>query len=248
MKNLFVTILIFVCAEISFAQTFSFAPHDTVMIFAPLSDIAFKAPIVNISSSPVSVFVVRIGNNIPGNWYSSLCFGQNCFAFFIDSVASTTDFGEQPIPPGDTLDFSLHIFSDSIKGNASVTLMVGNLNNPNEFVTQTFSVKEQPTGVDERNLSVNEFQLYQNYPNPFNPSTVISYQLSASGNVVLKLFDVLGNEVATLIDNEWKEVGYHNYQLSPDASGFNYQLPSGVYFYQLQSGEFSATKKFVLMK
>ncbi len=90
----------------------------------------------------------------------------------------------------------------------------------------------------------NEFVLYQNYPNPFNPSTVISYQLSASRNVTLKIYDVLGNEVATLINNEWKEAGYYNYPFSI----INYQLPSGIYFYRLQSGEFISTKKLVLMK
>ncbi len=90
----------------------------------------------------------------------------------------------------------------------------------------------------------NEFVLYQNYPNPFNPSTLISYQLSAFSKVVLKIYDALGNEVATLINNEFKEAGYHNYQLLIN----DYQLPSGIYFYRLQAGEFSATKKFVLMK
>ncbi len=88
------------------------------------------------------------------------------------------------------------------------------------------------------------FSLEQNYPNPFNPSTIISYQLSASSNVSLKIFDVLGNEVATLIDNEWKEAGYYNYQLSID----KYQLQSGVYFYQLRAGNFSQTRKMILMR
>ncbi len=101
---------------------------------------------------------------------------------------------------------------------------------------------------DDERFIINTFKLFQNYPNPFNPSTVISYQLSVSSNVVLKIFDVLGNEVATLINNEWKEAGYHNYQLSPDASGFNYQLSSGIYFYQLRAGSFSAVKKFILLK
>ncbi len=89
-----------------------------------------------------------------------------------------------------------------------------------------------------------EFALFQNYPNPFNPSTVISYQLSASSYVSLKIFDVLGNEVATLIDNEWKEAGYNNYQLSI----MNYQLPSGVYFYQLRAGNILENKQMMFLK
>ncbi len=101
-----------------------------------------------------------------------------------------------------------------------------------------------PVSVEDNNIFVSEFKLFQNYPNPFNPSTVISYQFSASSNVTLKIYDILGNEVATLIDNEWKEAGFYNFQLIIN----NYQLTTGVYFYRLQAGEFTATKKFVLMK
>ncbi len=89
-----------------------------------------------------------------------------------------------------------------------------------------------------------KFLLYQNYPNPFNPTTVISYQLSASGNVTLKIYDILGNEVAKLINTEFKEAGYHNYQLLIN----NYQLPSGIYFYQLRAGSFTQTKKMILLR
>ncbi|MHC1738962.1 MAG: FG-GAP-like repeat-containing protein [Ignavibacteriaceae bacterium] len=88
-----------------------------------------------------------------------------------------------------------------------------------------------------------EFALSQNYPNPFNPTTVISYQISVNSHVTLKLFDVLGNEMATLID-ENKAAGYHSYQLS----SVNHQLTSGVYFYKLQAGEFVQTRKMILIK
>ncbi len=104
------------------------------------------------------------------------------------------------------------------------------------------------TSRDEEQFLPEGIKLYQNYPNPFNPSTIISYQLSASSNISLKIYDVLGTEVATLIDNEWKQAGYHNYQLFPDASGLNYQLPSGIYFYQLRVGNKIATKKMLLLK
>jgi len=85
------------------------------------------------------------------------------------------------------------------------------------------------------------FELSQNYPNPFNPSTKIRYSVPQSLNVVIKVFDILGNEIATLV-NEEKPIG--NYEIEFDAT----TLPSGVYFYQLKSGEFVQTKKMVLMK
>lgn len=85
------------------------------------------------------------------------------------------------------------------------------------------------------------YELRQNYPNPFNPSTVISYQLSAAGFVTLKVFDVLGREVATLV-NEVHQPGA--YTVRWNAS----QYPSGVYFYRLEAGDFRATRKLIVLK
>jgi len=94
--------------------------------------------------------------------------------------------------------------------------------------------------TDDKNLPV-KFALEQNYPNPFNPNTMISYQLSVSGQVTLKVFDVLGNEVATLV-NEDRPAG--NYEVNFDAS----KLSSGVYYYQFRAGDFVETKKMILLK
>jgi len=90
-----------------------------------------------------------------------------------------------------------------------------------------------------------EFILYQNYPNPFNPSTRIQYQVSSSSQVVLKVYDVLGNEVATLVD-EYKSAGSYEVELSV-SSGIR-ELVSGIYFYQLTAGDFIQTKKMILLK
>lgn len=86
-----------------------------------------------------------------------------------------------------------------------------------------------------------EFSLEQNYPNPFNPSTVIRYQLSVNSYVTLKVYDVLGNEVATLVD-EYREAG--RYEFDFNAS----ELFSGIYFYKLQAGSFIETKKMLMLK
>jgi len=88
-----------------------------------------------------------------------------------------------------------------------------------------------------------EFRLAQNYPNPFNPSTVINYQLPKDGNVTLKVYDMLGREVATLV-NEYQKPGIYNYKFSIA----NYQLPSGIYIYQLKAGNFIETKKLMILK
>ncbi|MBT8387390.1 MAG: T9SS type A sorting domain-containing protein, partial [Ignavibacteria bacterium] len=86
-----------------------------------------------------------------------------------------------------------------------------------------------------------DYKLMQNYPNPFNPSTKIKYSLPQSSNVVIKAFDILGNEIETLV-NEEKPTG--TYETTWYADGF----PSGIYFYQLRSGNFVETKKMVLLR
>ncbi|MBK9099654.1 MAG: T9SS type A sorting domain-containing protein [bacterium] len=138
---------------------------------------------------------------------------------------------------GTSLDFNYIYYYDEIPGAAIL--------GENSFGTNcTWKYNVLTPGiinVDDEDISAVDFNLMQNYPNPFNPSTVISYQLSVSGDVTLKVFDILGNEVATLV-NELKPAG--NYEVEFDASS----LTSGVYFYKLQAGTFVDTKKMVLLK
>jgi hypothetical protein len=98
-----------------------------------------------------------------------------------------------------------------------------------------------PTEVNENSFTADDFRLDQNYPNPFNPSTTIHFLVQSSEFVTLKVFDVLGNEVATLV-NEEKPAG--SYEVNFKASN----LSSGVYLYKLQAGSFIETKKMLLMK
>jgi hypothetical protein len=89
--------------------------------------------------------------------------------------------------------------------------------------------------------SVKEFALTQNYPNPFNPTTVINYQLAANSTVSIKVYDAIGREIAILV-NEVKEAGNHSVQFNAS------HLSSGIYFYTIKAGNFTATKKLTLMK
>jgi hypothetical protein len=100
-----------------------------------------------------------------------------------------------------------------------------------------------PVDVEEEYKSEipKEFNLSQNYPNPFNPSTVISYQLPVSSKVIIKVYDALGKEVRTLV-NEEKPAG--SYSVSFDATA----LSSGFYFYKITAGNFISTKKMILLR
>ncbi|MDH3268697.1 MAG: family 16 glycosylhydrolase [Ignavibacteria bacterium] len=98
-----------------------------------------------------------------------------------------------------------------------------------------------PVNISEILIAPKSFQLFQNYPNPFNPNTTIKYQIPDVSFVTLKVYDVLGIEITTLV-NEEKSVG--SYEVEFNAT----QLPSGIYFYILQAGSFVETKKMVLMK
>jgi len=105
------------------------------------------------------------------------------------------------------------------------------------------------TSVDDK-FTIAEFELDQNYPNPFNPSTKIRFIIPSNvkretSNIALKIYDVLGNEVTTLIN---KEMQPGNYEVEFSATGIATELPSGIYFYQLRAGNFVDTKKMILLK
>jgi hypothetical protein len=104
---------------------------------------------------------------------------------------------------------------------------------------------------DEVSIEINllrEFSLGQNYPNPFNPSTKISWQTQVGSWQTLKIYDLLGNEVATLVD-EYKPAGKYEVEFNVNGhSGEVRNLTSGIYYYQFQAGEFTDTKKMILLK
>ncbi|GEM_PF-4240605 len=94
---------------------------------------------------------------------------------------------------------------------------------------------------DEKPNIINTFELKQNYPNPFNPSTTIEYSLKTAGHVTIEVYDLLGQKVSTLV-NAKQTAGSHQVKFEA------IDLPSGVYFYQIQSGGFVEMKKMVLIK
>jgi hypothetical protein len=116
-------------------------------------------------------------------------------------------------------------------------------NDPDETVVAipVTLLTEPVIGIDDNSFVPEVFALEQNYPNPFNPSTKIKYAISSRQYATLKVYDVLGSEIATIV-NEEKPVG--NYEIEFDATG----LPSGVYIYRLTAGSFTNSKKMILLR
>ena len=117
----------------------------------------------------------------------------------------------------------------------------------NQFGTSNWSTAFRfktvsPVNVEDEQYSPNSFYLEQNYPNPFNPSTTIKFQIPQATYVTFKVYDSLGSEIKTLIDNEYRPAGI--YQVDFDAQN----LSSGMYFYKLITPDFVATKKMILIR
>ena len=121
----------------------------------------------------------------------------------------------------------------------SVTVTRNYVQNAQAYFNNNFT-NGTVSDVDDFSI-VTEYNLSQNYPNPFNPNTKISWQSPVAGHQTLKVFDVLGNEVATLV-NEFRNAG--SYEIEFNAS----TLSSGIYFYRLSDGSFIQTKKMILIK
>jgi len=124
----------------------------------------------------------------------------------------------------------------------TISLIVASGYNGTAAVTNTQIYSENLLGVNIISTGVpSKYSLAQNYPNPFNPSTKINFAIKSNGNVTMKIYNILGKEVATVV-NEYKTAGTY----SVDFNATN--LASGIYFYKIQSGSFTDTKKMVLVK
>jgi len=148
-------------------------------------------------------------------------------------------------------------------GNTDGNVLNAQFNNPNGITAtstgDTLYVSEytprrlrmitgvlNPTSVSNDENIVSEFELFQNYPNPFNPVTNIKYSINTRQFITLKIYDVMGNEIATLV-NEEKPAGKYEiiFKVGQDS---NPDIASGVYFYRLKTGPFVETRKMILIK
>jgi len=174
-----------------------------------------------------------IGNNVTLNW--STATETNNSGFDIQRKNGLEEFSSIGFIPGSgtTTEGRIYQFTDTELQPGKYFYRLKQIDYDGSF--------EYSKIVEIEVNSPVKFALSQNYPNPFNPATKISFQISQQNFVTLKIYDVLGKEVETLIN---KEMEAGRYKIDFDAAG----LTSGIYFYQLKSGEFSSTRKMTLLK
>lgn len=175
------------------------------------------------------------GNEVTLSWTTAT--ETNNVGFEIERRNDKSDFTKIGFisGAGTTTQEHTYSYSDNLTTSGKYYYRLKQLDYSGEF--------EYSNEIEVQNSKPSTPNLSQNYPNPFNPTTVIKYEIPESGNVSLKLFNISGIEIATLV-NETKEPGTYQYTLS--ASKLN--LSSGVYFYKLHSGSFTAIRKLILMK
>ncbi len=224
--------------------------EDSIYI-STLSDTG-SVKIINTSEIPIKIdSIISVGSfyGYHGN-FSKPGF-EYPFYFVQTAPGFTGDTLGIVIPPNDSIKvcfFNIDLcpicdyevqeyFKDTLR--FVFTFMDGNIYSFSKSIQ--ISGEGHPSDVEGEDVLPSEYFLNQNYPNPFNPSTKISWQSPVSGWQTLKVYDVLGNEVATLV-NEEKPAG--NYETEFTAE----KLSSGVYYYQLRAGNFIETKKMILLR
>jgi hypothetical protein len=245
-KALYTLILVLLFLKVGNTQTFDFYRISPAVVNGDTGISALtatKAIYKNTGSTNLNFKFARIVNNLPPTWTSSMCAGVNCYSPILDTVPPPPPAPSITLGAGLTDTFYLDVTGQTI-GTGTMVIKVWVNNNPSIFKIDTFKVHLGPVGIKKISSVVEGYLLEQNYPNPFNPSTKINFSLPVRENVSLKVYDILGNEVARLINSEKLEAGSYTY----DFDTKNYNLSSGVYYYVIRTDNFVASKKMILMK
>jgi Secretion system C-terminal sorting domain len=221
-------------------QSFTFVPDDTVLAASLGTEIIFNVTITNTSAQTLTLALVRTLNELPLGWESSMCLSV-CYPPSADSIQTTPQYGSSPLNPGESREFSLHVYTATNNGTGSIQILARNTRDSLDQEIVMFHATSIPVGVKETPGIPTTFTLDQNYPNPFNPSTTIPFSIPSQSFVTLKVVDALGREIAVLESGELPP-GSYSHQWSPAGT------TSGVYFYRLQAGPYSETKKLVLLR
>jgi hypothetical protein len=245
-KALYLLIFVLLVVSAGNTQTFDFYRISPAVVNGDTgisSLVATKAVYKNTGTTTLSFKFARIVNNLPPTWSSSMCAGVNCYSPTLDTVPPPPPAPTITLGAGQIDTFYLDVTGLTI-GTGTMVIKVWVNNNPSNYKIDTFKVHLGPVGIKKISSVVEGYILEQNYPNPFNPSTKINFSLPVRENVSLKMYDILGNEVASLLNSDKLEAGSYTYEF--DAKDYN--LSSGVYYYVIRTDKFVSSKKMILMK
>ena len=227
----------------------NFSPDDSVTVWIEGPDSVFRG-----TSRQYKIFMtggaaVAGGFNIASNFgtldsvdtLTQILFGELTHTSPNQFINDTVSWNFFYTAPDTILTDTIYSVGNSVNGDS----IPGSYDKWNFGENFAIHVLDYPVNVNDENPGLTDFVLYQNYPNPFNPKTVISYQLPVNSNVTLKVFDILGNEVAVLV-NEYHSSGKYEVEFFPESS--TQQPASGIYLYQLKTDNFVETKKMLLLK
>jgi len=218
-------------------------------------DVFAQTPINSSISTPRAKYVINhVGVNSPEIKYIN----QNGTAYGGDVPSSGRVFlgrypflrGGQDYHGGGTIFGSVEIHNDTAAVNAFYADYAQNTARVDSFVLRADAIIFDQAGINsiyaEPNLVPEEFSLSQNYPNPFNPTTQIKFSIPVDSRVELKIYDILGREVATLMNDDLR-TGYYTIEWN-GKNDYGVKVSSGVYIYRIVAGKFVQTKKMMMLK
>lgn len=214
------------------SQTFTFVRTDPSPKHGRCdTTLSSYAVVNNLTSSPITIHINITNPSVPSGWDPvGMCTWELCYGAGVYTINESCAPGQH--------DFDVYFTPNGIPGTASCTVT---MSYQSTTISQDFVVIADPVGIKQISSIVKEFSLNQNYPNPFNPTTKIGFSIPKSNYVDLRVYDILGREVKTLLS---QQLTVGEYEIDFDAKN----LASGMYYYRLQSGDNVSVKKMTLVK
>ncbi len=243
MKYIYLTIFFFALGFSSANAQLQFqrVGGDTTFVSSDSTFAYAYASFKNTGSTTLNVRFERVMNHLPNaEWTSSICYGL-CYAPF-ESIAPPLSDPAIVLTPGKEEEMDVTMYCPNV-GTAHIRLKLYVDNNPSQFVEEDFYIIKTTVGIQNISTIADNYSLSQNYPNPFNPTTKINFSLPKNEFVTLKVYDILGNEVGNLVNQNLTSGQY-----TVDFNSAKFNLSSGVFYYKLMTESFTQVKKMMLVK
>ena len=242
-KVIFLLLIILFAAVSTQAQSFIFRRISPAIVngdTSTVNQVNVLGILKNTGSSTQNFKLIRVYKSLPSGWQQTVCTYLNCYGD-IDTIPPRGG-GNYPLTASqiDTLHFS---FYAPTVGTGVVVWRAYIDGTPNVYQQDTFTVHAGPVGITPISSIVKGYELQQNYPNPFNPSTTINFSIAKEANVRLAVYDIMGREVANLVNSKLTQ-GTYKFDFNAD----DYKLSSGMYIYKLMTNDFTMSKKMFLIK